>query len=439
MRLMNRTWVWISILHLRVPVYEPPKTTSTSTDTDTDTDTDINIDTDIGNGTDTNERSILLKTLDDKIDLQYKRIQLEAGKLTKRRRELRKKDPLNDGPDSSDDSIDEKAPKRARTSGGIKPRKQRNKKNETYKQADGKSKRLYTYSDSEQDSEGHDPTGNVRTKKRVKLSRSKENFMSYIQRGPADGFQSRSLVRPDDDLLGAPMANGQQQKYQAPFMINKKRKVAGDAVVVQLGDRREHLDKAIFKKGYYRIVVYLKERYTLEEGSILEYTTANSPDPTILDSEEAFANFSNDLIESEGTIHVTPSLAAPKPTPATFLLTTRIRYRNCVVMTEAKPNNYTKNYPWNISSIKDVSEFSSFDDFMKALLKGNEWEQWYPNLLTVWCTPTPEIGYILFTEDEFKKLKSKPKQVVWVEIRKNYEGTAVSSSPREPYQLLLYI
>lgn len=416
---MNRIWVWISIANHKSPDVE-------ATDIDTDTDVHTDIETEIG--ANTNEGLISDKTLNNRIDLQYKKIQLEAGKLTKRRRELRKKDPLNDGPDSSDDSIDERAPKRVRTSGGIKPRKRKNKNNETCKQADGKSKRLYTYSDSEQDSEGHDPTGNSRTKKRVKLSKSKENFMSYIQRGPADGIHSRSLVRPDDDLLGALMTNRQQLRYQAPF--NKKRKVVGDAVVVQLGDRREHLDKAIFKKGYYRIAVHLKEKYSLEEGFTLEYATVSNPDLAILDSEGAFSSFSNDLsiLECEGTIHITPLPTVELP--FIMLDKTRIRSRNCVVMTEAKPtgDTITHAYPWIVSPIEDISKFSSLDEFLKALLKGNDWEQWYPNLLTIWFASTPEAGhrYILLTEDELKKLKLKPRRTLWFEIRKNYEGAAVS-------------
>lgn len=422
---MDRVWVWISVHrgNKETPVVDPPE----ATDADADADADADVDTDIDIATDieididaeANERLILHQTLNDKIDLQYKKIQLEAVKLTKRRRELRNRDPQNDQRDSSDDSIDEKASKRARTSGGIKPRKQKNKKNETYKRANGKSKRLYAYSDSEQDSEGHDPTGNFRTMKRVKFSKSKDNFTSYIQRGPADGFQSRSLVRPDDDLLGALMTNRQQLRYQAPF--NKKRKVVGDAVVVQIGDRREPLDKAIFRNGYYRIVVYLREKYALEEESILEYSTVDNPDLTTLDSEAAFAAFTSDLsiLECEGTIHITP--------PTRIVLdTTRIHSRNRVVMTKSEPI-MTYEYPWNISPIEDISKFPSLDEFLKTLLKGNDWEQWYPNLLTIWFASTPEAEpQPILTEDFFKKLQSKPRQTIWFEIRKDYDGAVVS-------------
>lgn len=414
---MDRVWVWISVDRgiKETPVVDPPEATNADVAADVDTDIDIDIDIDAK----ANEGPILHQTLNNKIDLQYKKIQLDAVKLTKRRRELRNRDPLNGRRDSSDDSIDEKASKRART-GGIKPRKKKNKDNETYKQVDGKSKRLYVYSDSEQDSEGHDPTGNCRTMKRVKFSKSKDNFTSYIQRGPADGFHSRSLVRPDDDLLGALMTNRQQLRYQAPF--NKKRKVVGDAVVVQIGDRREHLDKAIFRKGYYRILVYLREKYALEEESILEYSTGDNPDLTALDSEAAFAAFTGDLsiLACEGTIHITPP-----PTPI-ILDTTRIRSRNRVVMTKSEPI-MTYEYPWNISPIEDISKFPSVDEFLKTLLKGNDWEQWYPNLLTIWFGSMPEAeSQAILTEDLFKKLQSKPRQIIWLEIRKDYDGAVVS-------------
>lgn len=432
MRIMDRTWIWISTgpmpdLKVNPDVSATPNAEITKSAKP------------IGTDEATEKDKAPHKTLNEKIDLQYKKVQSEAKKLTKRRRELRKEDPLNNGSDSSDDSIDEKTPKRARINGGIKPRKRKNKKNEVFKQADGKSKRLYTCSDSEQDAEGHDPTGNARTRKRAKLSKSKRNFADYIQRGPADGFQSRSLVRPADALLEIPMTGGKQLKYQVPF--HREREANEIFAILHLGDNREGLDSEIYQKRYRQIVTHLKEKYNIKGECFISYTDPDGTNLVILDGEDI--NFISDpsFLLGAGNEKAPPTVSKFAKTAPNASNLTRIRYRNRITMTQARPTNHTTVSPWNVSPVEDLSKFSSLDDFLKTLLKGNNWEHWYPNLLTIKYIatktvttrdePGPEARYDLLEENEFKELKSKPGQTICIEISKSYEGEAVSSPPRD--------
>lgn len=397
--LMDRTWVWISSGRKPAPGAIPklkatPTPSDTSedipTDPDSDTDTDKENDADQENDTDQGrdatqgkdtdednltddttegETEVPRKLLYQRVEDHYTTVQLEARDLTKRRRELRKRDPLNMGPDSSDDSIDENMAKRLRTSSGVRPRKSKNKRNRTYKLADGRSKRLYPCSDSERDAGGHDPTGNARTAKRARASNSKKNFTSYIQRGPARGRQSRNLIIPVDTLLATSMPNRQQLTYQAPF-------------------------------------------YPLLKPKRGTFTT--TPLTTKINKNVTFD--------------------APN--------TTRIRFRNRVNMTKASPIIHTEAFPWNESPIENICIFNSLDDFLKALLKGNNWEQWYPALVRPtyiviesfrYDSDVDELIFNPLDENEFNQLKTlinlAPRHTILIEIVKDYESKKVSRPP----------
>lgn len=259
-------------------------------------------------GPETDERSekdqVARPGLNIRVCTKYKEIQLETLRLKERREGLRKLDTLNRLRESSDDSIDE--PKMAfRPLGGIKPRTKKSKRSRIHKQPDRQSKKIYPYSDSENDSAGHDPTGAARSNKRVRLSQSVENLTLYIQKSPPEKVPHlRSLVRPADTLLNKQMSKGQLSSYyQDTPSIN------GAVVNILTGDKPYNLNISIFRRGYQGIVQHLKEKDILEEGGSLWYITPKRPARMKLDSENAFIQLYHDLSDlpvakKKGTIDV---------------------------------------------------------------------------------------------------------------------------------------
>lgn len=244
-------------------------------------------------------------TLDERTDIQYQKVPLLAERLTKRRRELRKLDLKNFRADSSDDSIDEYMASNVLS--GIRPRKRRNVRNNNNKLPTGALKRLYVLSDSERDEEGHDPSGGVRVRKRIKLSNSEQNYSLYAHRGLAMGRQSRDLIRPDNSLLYVPMENKQMQNYQT---YCSKRLRSARVLIVCKDKEEKVLEKRIFEGGYQRIVRYLSEELFSEEVDKLWYSTRRGEHMKPFSSEDAYLDFCKDLKnlpkeEREGAIIIT--------------------------------------------------------------------------------------------------------------------------------------
>lgn len=455
MRIMDRTWIWISTepaanpfgapIFTAIPGEGDPVSDSeipTSPDTtdrgntlnqESDTDADISPNENMVGGVET-----FRKALNKKIALQYNRVQSGAERAAKRRRELREKDPLNAGPDSSDDSVDESLLKRIRMSGGIRPRKSKNRRNEIYRLPDGRSKRLYPCSDSEQDLEDY---GNARAPKRARVSDSKKNFTVYIQRGPARAHQSRDLIRPADTLLNTLMPDRQQLTYQAPFYINRTM-----GLVVNINGQKEIFDQDIFTRGFENIMAYVFAKHPGKEFT-LEYTTVNDLGPFRLDNSEEYEKLKTFILtlpaaERAGMLTITYTEKRRSGKKVTFSLpsVTRIRFRNRVTMTRACPVMHTEAFPWNESPIgSDICNFASLDDFLRALLKGNDWEQWYPDSVRPTYTviqtaaaddePESELIFYPLNENEFRNLKKlielAPKQIISIEIVKDYEAKLV--------------
>lgn len=456
MKIMDRTWIWIStqqVVNLSVdpiltgvpgdndPFSDSEIPTSPDT-TDIDRSNTLNqeSDTDADNsgGEDDIGADILRKALNKRIGIQYNRVQSETEKATKRRRELRNKDPLNGGPDSSDDSVDGNISKRIRTNSGVRPRKSKNKRNEIYRLAVGGSKRLYPCSDSEQEAEGYD---NSRVPKRARVSGSKKNFTIYIQRGPAKAHQSRDLIRPADTLLNTLMVDRQHMTYQAPFYIDRT-----VGLIVDIDNQKETFDQNIFTQRFEDILASVSLKYPGRKF-IMEYTTVNNLGPFRLDDSASYDKLRALLLalpasERAGMFTVTSS-SKNRRTGKTVAFSlpgvTRIRFRNRVTMTQACPVMHTEAFPWNESPISDISNFVNLDAFLRALLKGNDWEQWYPDLVrptytviqTAAADDEPESDMIFYplNEREFKKLKDlvelAPKQTISIEIVKDYEANPV--------------
>lgn len=454
MKIMDRNWIWISTEPGANPFSVPIRTGIPSqgdpfSDSEIPTSPDT---TDIDQGNTLNQESdtdadlspvenetrgteILRKALNKRIGLQYNRVQSEAEKATKRRRELREKDPLNAGPDSSDDSVDENIPKRIRTSGGIRPRKSKNRRNEIHRLADGGSKRLYLLSDSEQDTDARAP-------KRARLSGSKKNFTTYIQRGPARAHQSRDLIRPADNLLNNSMLDRQQLTYQAPFYINRSM-----GLIVNVDGQKETFGQDIFTDKFDDIMAHVSAKHPGVKFT-LEYTTVNDLGPFRIDSSASLEKlraflFALPAAERAGMLNITRTDKRKRRSGKTVTFDlpglTRIRFRHRVTMTHACPIMHTEAFRWNESPISDISIFATLDDFLRALLKGNDWEKWYPASVrpayTVTQTaamddePESELIFHPLTEKEFKDLKNlielAPKQTISIEIVKDYEAKLV--------------